>query len=149
MTAYTINIVTAKNAGDAREWALCEHYNVERSAHNSESYDKNSDLNTADGKHISIKSNAFTLMSGNLCNGLTNFDDIWNLYESKTHSNTFAYITLDFTVFEMTLKEFKSFVYSFCSLEKESSKNGGAMKIRCKKESKKMIRWLNAQLYAM
>ena len=148
MTSYIINPIVAKNAGDAREWALCEYYNMERTAHNSESYDKNSDLNTADGKHISIKSNAFTLMSGSLCNGLTDFDEIWNLYEKNVHSDTFAYITADFTVYEMNLNEFKNFVYNFCGLERESEKNGGAMKIRCKKESKKMLRWFNNQLPA-
>ena len=148
MLCYKTKPIDAKTAGDAREWAVCIHYNVERSAHNSESYDKNSDLNTADGKHISIKSNAFTLMSGSLCNGLTDFDSIWNLYEKNVHSDTFAYVTADFTVYEMNLNEFKNFVYSFCGLERESEKNGGAMKIRCKKESKKMLRWFNNQLPA-
>lgn len=148
MTSYIINQMSNKNAGDAREWALCDYYNVERTAHNSLSYDKDSDLNTTDGKHISIKSSGFTLMSGNLCEGLTNFDEIWNLYARKTHSNTFAYVTEDFTVYEMNLDEFRTFVYSFCSCEKESSKNGGMTKIRCRKESKKMLRWLTNQIPA-
>lgn len=148
MTSYIINQLSNKNAGDAREWALCDYYKVNRSAHNSLPYDKDSDLNTTDGKHISIKSSGFTLMSGSLCEGLTEFDEIWTLYETKTHSNTFAYITSDFTVYEMNLNEFKKFVYNFCGLERESEKNGGTMKIRCKKESKKMLRWFNNQLPA-
>ena len=148
MTSYFAPINSSiKNNGIACEWAVCAHYGIERSTHDNSSYDKNSDLNVGD-KHISIKSNGFTLMSGSLCEGLTDFDEIWNLYESKTHSNTFAYMTSDSTVYEMNLIEFKSFVYNFCGLEKESEKNGGALKIRCRKESKKMTQWLRNQLPA-
>ena len=118
MTSYLATINSSiKNNGIACEWAVCAHYGVERSTHDNSSYDKNSDLNVGD-KHISIKSNGFTLMSGSLCEGLTDFDEIWNLYERKTHSNTFAYMTSDSTVYEMNLVEFKSFVYNFCGLEK-------------------------------
>lgn len=142
MTTYTIDRLNHRNAGIAREWALCRYYKVERTAHDAGAYDKGSDLDTADGKHISIKASAFTLMSGSLCEGRDTFDGIWNLYAERVHSDTFAYITAEFTVYEMNLEEFKSFVYEFCGLEKESEKNGGALKIRCRKESGKMLRWL-------
>ena len=141
MTTYTINRIDHRNAGIAREWALCAYYKVMRAAHDALAYDKGSDLDAA-GKHISIKASAFTLMAGSLCEGLTSFDAIWNLYAERVHSDTFAYITADFTVYEMTLAEFKTFVYTFCRLERESEKNGGALKIRCRKESGKMLRWL-------
>lgn len=141
MTTYTIERMSHKNEGIAREWALCRHYNVERTAHDAQPYDKASDLD-ANGKHISIKASAFTLMSGSLCNGIEDFDGIWNLYESHVHSDTFAYITADFTVYEMNLGEFKQFVYTFARTERESEKNGGAMKIRLRKESGKMLKWL-------
>ena len=143
MLKYATNRVENKNAGIAREWALCAHYMVKRVKHDSLAYDKGSDLDTADGKHISIKASAFTLMAGNLCEGLETFDGIWNLYETRVHSDTFAYVTADFTVYEMNIEEFKRFVYAFCKLERESEKNGGALKIRCRKESGKMLRWLN------
>ena len=143
MTTYTINRPAAapKNEGIAREWALCAHYMVNRTSHDSLAYDKGSDLD-ANGKHISIKASAFTLMAGCLCEGLTAFDDIWNLYASRVHSDTFAYITADFTVYEMNLSEFKRFVYAFARTERESEKNGGQMKIRLRKESGKMLKWL-------
>ena len=143
MTTYTISRPAAapKNEGIAREWALCAHYMVSRTAHDSLAYDKGSDLD-AGNKHISIKASAFTLMAGCLCEGLTSFDAIWNLYASKVHSNTFAYVTADFTVYEMNLDEFKRFVYAFARTERESEKNGGQMKIRLRKESGKMLRWL-------
>ena len=142
MITYTIDRVDHKNKGIAREWALCHHYNIERSKHDSLAYDKGSDLDTADGKHISIKASAFTLMAGCLCEGLTDFDSIWNLYAERVHSNTFAYITANFTVYEMNLDEFKRFVYAFAHTERESEKNGGQVKIRLRKESGKMLRWL-------
>lgn len=142
MTTYTITPIDHKNAGIAREWALCAYYKLTRTAHDSLAYDKGSDLDTADGKHISIKASAFTLMAGCLCEGLTDFDSIWNLYAERVHSNIFAYITADFTVYEMNLDEFKRFVYAFAHTERESEKNGGQMKIRLRKESGKMLRWL-------
>ena len=141
MTTYTIDRIDHKNAGIAREWALCAHYMVERTAHDHAAYDKASDLDAA-GKHISIKASAFTLMSGSLCEGIEDFDGIWNLYAKRVHSDTFAYVTADFTVYEMNLAEFKRFVYAFARVERESSKNGGAMKIRLRKESSKMLKWL-------
>ncbi len=141
MTTYTIDRMTHANAGIAREWALCRYYKVERTAHDAQPYDKASDLDAA-GKHISIKASAFTLMSGTLCEGIEDFDGIWNLYESRVHSDTFAYITEDFTVYEMNIGEFKQFVYAFARTERESEKNGGAMKIRLRKESGKMLKWL-------
>lgn len=144
MKCYKISRPTAaapKNAGIVREWAMCAYHMVERTAHDAQPYDKASDLEAA-GKRFSIKASAFTLMSGNLCEGIEDFDGIWNLYESRVHSDTFAYITADFTVYEMTISEFKRFVYTFCHTERESEKNGGAMKIRCRKESGKMLKWL-------
>ena len=127
MTTYTIERMNHANAGIARECLA---------------YDKGSDLDTADGKHISIKASAFTLMSGNLCEGREDFDGIWELYAERVHSDTFAYVTAEYRVYEMTLAEFKRFVYAFGRLEPESAKNGGAMKIRLRKESGKMLKWL-------
>jgi len=142
MTSFYIEKVDNSNKGIAREWALCKHYGVERTAHDSVAYDKGSDL-VAYGKNISVKASRFSLMSGSLCEGLEDFDSIWNLYESKVHSDTFAYVTEDFRVFEMDINEFKEFVKAFGRLDRESKKNGGKVKIKCLKESKKMVEWLS------
>lgn len=147
MITYTIQHINHKNAGIARELALCHHYNIERTAHDNIPYDKDSDLNAC-GKHISVKASAFSLMAGNLCEGREDFDGIWNLYAERVHSDTFAYITADFTVYEMNLAEFKQFVYTFAHTERESEKNGGAVKIRLRKESGKMLKWLAAKVAA-
>lgn len=132
-----------KNNGDRREWAVCNHMGVERTKHDSAAYDRDSDVNVGD-LHISVKSSGFTLMSGNLCEGLEDFDAIWALYKSRTHSNTFAYVSNDMTLYLMNIAEFERFVYTFCHVERESNKNGGKCKIRCARESNKMLAWLAA-----
>ena len=136
---------TIKNEGDAREWALCSYMGIERVKHDTTAYNKASDVDTGD-RHISVKASKFSLMSGRLCEGKTEFDAIWNLYADNTHSNEWCYMTADYTAYMMNLEEFKRFVYAFCKVEKESEKNGGACKIRCKSESKAMLRWLEAQV---
>jgi len=140
MTTYRLAPVTARKPADAKEWAVCAHYDIQRCTHDAKAYDKASDVETAD-KRISVKSAKFTLMAGSLCEGLTEFDDIWNLYASRTHSDTFAYVTEDFTAYEMDMNEFKAFVYQFCRVERESQKNGGACKIRCRSESQALLKW--------
>ena len=141
MIRFNIEKATSKNAGDAREWGAAAHYGVSRSKHDSVSYDKGSDIE-AGALNVSVKSSGATLMSGNLCEGREDFDGIWELYESRTHSNRFLYVTVDMVGYEMSLSEFKAFIYAFGRTERESSKNGGAMKIRLRKESSKMLRWL-------
>lgn len=147
MTTYTVTPIPHKNAGISREWSLCAYHKVERTAHDSGSYDRDSDLNVGN-LHISIKASAFTLMSASLCEGRDTFDGIWNLYAERVHSNTFAYVTADYTVYQMNLDEFKTFVYTFCGLDRESEKNGGGYKIRCRKETKKMLNWLATHVAA-
>ena len=143
MTAINLCPINAKNMGDAREWALCNYFGCTRCKHDKTPYDQGSDI-SVNGMDISVKSSAFTLMAGNLCEGRETFDGIWSLYAERVHSNTFAYITTDFTAYIMNIDEFCQFVYNFCYIERDSEKNGGKMKIRCKKESQKMRKWLAA-----
>lgn len=145
MTTYNLIPVEAKKIADAKEWAVCKHYGIERVAHDAKAYDKASDVDAGE-KQISVKSAKFTLMAGSLCKGLTEFDAIWNLYATTTHSNYAVYVTEDFVGYEMDMAEFKEFVYKFCTVQRESSKNGGACKIRCRSESKALIAWLNERI---
>lgn len=152
MTTYHINTTqeittSARTHGDVCEWSLALHYGIKRTSHDCARFDKDSDVN-AGNKHISVKSARFTLMSGSYCRNCTTFDEIWALYEQNVHSNCFVYITKDLTVYEMTLAEFKLFVYLFCGLQRESKKNGGYLKIKARDESKKMLGWLAAQAAA-
>lgn len=135
------SVVAAKNNGDSKEWTFCDYMDCPRTTHDSKPYDRFSDCEKCDMRY-SIKSSAFTLMSSSLCNGYKDFDSIWNLYAEKVHSNRFVYISNDYMAYTMTLSEFKSFVYTFCYMDRDSGKNGGACKIRCLKETKKMIKWL-------
>lgn len=141
MTAYTLNPMTARNAGDAREWALCAHFGIERNTHDSVAYDKASDC-SANGHGYSVKASGATLMSGALCNGLETMESIWELYTERVHSDRFVYVTENWTAYEMNLNEFGEFIKAFGRCERESAKNGGAMKIRIRKESSKMVAWL-------
>jgi hypothetical protein len=148
MTAINLmNLAPAcvKNNGDRREFAVCAYVGVERTKHDSAAYDKDSDVNAGD-RHISVKASKFSLMSGSKCEGKTEFDAIWNLYSDKCHSNEWCYMTEDFTAYFMNKNEFKQFVYKFCTTQKESKKNGGHTKIRCREESDIMRKWLAAQV---
>ena len=143
MKSYTIeHISAATNAGIAREHDLCHYFGIERTTHDNSDYRTNSDINIGN-RHISVKASGFTLMSGNMCNGYNEFDDIWMLYKNTTHSNEFAYISTEYRVYEMDIIEFETFLRIFGRVERESTKNGGKSKIRCKKETKAMIEWLN------
>ena len=133
-----------KNNGDRREFAVCAYEGIQRVKHNATAYDKDSDVNVGN-RHISIKASKFSLMAGSLCEGKATFDEIWNLYATKKHSNEWCYLTSDFTAYYMTEDEFKSFVFEFCHVEKESQKNGGHYKIRCAEETKRMRKWLEAR----
>lgn len=145
MTTYFAPHVTAKKKADAKEWAVAAHYNIERIKHDSEDCLRNSDVVSGE-KNISVKSAHFSLLSATMTKGMTSFDEIWRFYIDNTHSNTWAYVTEDFQVFEMNKAEFETFVYKFCALDRESSKNGGGVKIRCKSESKALLKWLEASL---
>ena len=142
MIKYTVEKIEHKNAGIAREWAFGRHYMIERTTHDNVAYNKGSDFEIGTN-YYSVKASGASLMAGNLCNGIEDFDGIWNLYETNVHSNIFVYMTNDFVVYEMNIAEFKKFVYAFAHIERESEKNGGAMKIRLRKESGKMLKWLD------
>jgi hypothetical protein len=131
--------------GTVREWALCLAYGIERKTHDNLPYYKGSDIEV-DGLNISVKAARFTLMAGSLCEGREDFDGIWNLYESKVHSDTFAYVTENGIAYMMNLSEFKQFVYATCGTERESEKNGKAMKIKMRSESRKVLEWLEARV---
>lgn len=146
MTTAILNAIdTHANKGIAREHNLCAYMGIVRVHHDSTDYRTSSDICVND-RHISVKASGFTLMSGNMCEGQTTFEGIWEVYTRNTHSNEWAYVTEDNTAYFMNMSEFSDFIHTFGRVEAESAKNGGAMKIRCKKESKKMLQWLEARV---
>ena len=145
MITYFAPHITAAKKADAKEWAVAATYNITRVKHDSKSCVIDSDVVAGD-KRISVKSARFSLLSASLCVGMTEFDEIWNHFVEIDNANTYAYVTEEFKVYEMNLDEFKAFVYRFCGLDRESSKNGGGVKIRCKHESKAMLQWLEERV---
>lgn len=132
------------NDGDLREWACGRAFGITRNKHDSGRYDRGSDVEVGERK-ISVKYGGFSLMHGNLCEGQTTMEGIWSVYETHTHSNEFAYISKAFVMYLMTLAEFKEFIFTFGSIQHESTKNGGKAKIKCNGETKKRIAWLEAR----
>lgn len=90
---------------------------------------------------MSVKSSKFSLMSGNACI-CQDFDGMVEEFFSRAKSKQFAYITQDMVAYVMNVEQFRQFVYEFCGLEKESSKNGGRYKVKMRAESKKTLAWL-------
>ena len=93
---------------------------------------------------ISVKSARFTLASASALSATT-FEGQLNEFSERVHSEKFAYVAKDNMVYIMDKMEFLDFCHEFCAWEQESAKNGGAYKVRCRKESKRMINWLQAR----
>jgi len=150
MTTFNINQFSdncGKNNGDKKEFALCAYYGIIRTKHDHSPYYSNSDIEL-DGMNISVKASGASLISGNLCIGCKTFEGIWRRYRKNVHSDTFAYVANDFTVYMMNIDEFSKFIHKFAGLDRESTKNGGGLKIKLHSESKKMLRWLDARVTA-
>lgn len=82
---------------------------------------------------IQIKSARATICKGT---------DIDKYLQADT-AKRYAYVMNDFSVaYIMNKVEYKQFVSEFGTVTRESSKNGGAEKIRLKQENQKMVEWL-------
>ena len=132
------------NWGNHCEQALAYTLTGEIRKHDHHSFDKDSDIPEA---NMSVKSSGFTLASAKVNHGDT-FDEKLADFAARVHSDKFAYVTEDFIAYIMTLDEFLNFIRLFCYWDKESSKNGGGHKIKCRKETKRMRTWLAASIAA-
>lgn len=142
--ATNYKITTNKNFGVNAEWTMASYHNIIRTKHDNKSYDVASDIEIGD-LLISVKANGFTLMAGSKCKGCKTFEGIWKRYYKNVHSNTWYYVTQDWQCYIMNKKEFSQFVHKFATLDRESSKNGGGLKIKAKRENADMIAWLEAR----
>ena len=139
MKRYTIiNLHLNANNGINKEQCLDEFYNHRHGKHDNLKWNEGSDLPE---QKMSVKSARFSLCAGGQLQGNTIKEMIQD-YFARVASVVFAYITNNYEVYEMNATEFQSFLEEFTSLERESSKNGGKIKIKAKSESKKMIQWL-------
>lgn len=140
------NISTRKNNGERLEENFDYMLNGKISGKDAIGYDRGSDVEH-DGIGYSVKSSHFTLASAKLLEG----DDIsakLDFYFATVHSTKFVYITKENDAYVMNAIEFREFLEVFCTMERESEKNGGGLKVRCRVESKKMLQWLEVRVNA-
>lgn len=136
-TLKITNLNVSHNAGINAEQSLRYFLHGYTTAHDSRRFDEASDIDD-----ISVKSARFTLAQGGLLNG-SDLEAMVNDYFSRVHSTEFDYVARDFTVYMMNAEEFREFLMTFCTVEHDSHKNGGKLKVRARSESKRMIEWLN------
>ena len=142
MTTMAINsISTLSNAGQARQQDLTYALTGEIRKPDAVPFDMDSDIPEFS---ISVKSARFTLASASALSATT-FDGQLNEFSERVHSEKFAYVTKNNMVYIMDKMEFLDFCHEFCGWEQDSNKNGGAYKVRCRKESKRMIKWVQAK----
>lgn len=144
----TINVLTIErtyaNWGNHCEQALAYTLTGEIRKHDHVPFYADSDIPEA---NMSVKSSGFTLASAKVNHGET-FEEKLDDFVKRVHSDKFAYVTEDFVAYVMTLDEFIKFIRLFCYLDRESTRNGGGYKIKCRKETKKMRAWLAASIAA-
>lgn len=136
-TLKITNLNISHNAGINAEQSLRYFLHGYTTAHDSRRFDEASDID-----NISVKSAHFTLVQGGLLNG-SELEPMVDDYFSRVHSTEFAYVARDFTVYMMNAEEFREFLMTFCTVERDSYKNGGKLKVRARSESKRMMNWLN------
>lgn len=90
----------------------------------------------ADCMHYQIKSARATICKGT---------DI-KAYIEQDKATAFIYATKDGQAYVMTIEEYIEFVTVFGTVTRESSKNGGAEKIRLKSESVALLEYLNERV---
>lgn len=136
-TLQITNLNISHNAGINAEQSLRYFLHGYTTAHDSRRFDEASDID-----NISVKSAHFTLVQGGLLNG-SELEPMVDDYFSRVHSTEFAYVARDFTVYMMNAEEFREFLMTFGTVERDSYKNGGKLKVRARSESKRMVEWLN------
>lgn len=140
--SYT-DVSTASNKGIRAEQNADFLFMGEVNAkHDNVPYNMGSDIKAL---HISVKSSRFTLASGKAMQA-QDFEGQLTEYMANTVSTQVCYMAMNMVAYVMNMAEFEAFVRTFCTLQKDSSKNGGKYKIRCKHESRKMIAWLEAHI---
>ena len=138
---------TSSNNGNHKEQLVCFTITGKIHPHDSVPFYAGSDIE-APGINMSVKSSGFTLANGRINPGNT-FDEKIQDFVNRVHSDSFAYVIDDCSIaYIMDLTEFVEFMYAFCYLNRDSKRNGGQLKIKCKKESQKMRDWFQARVSA-
>ena len=140
-TIHLVNIArTYSNNGQHAQQVLDFNLTGQLRKHDHVKWNEGSDIPEC---LMSVKSSKATLVGGGQCSSI-DYTEIIEEYFLKVASVQFAYVTADFqTAYIMNAVEFREFVTQFTYLTRESSKNGGAVKVRFRQESSKMLYWLN------
>jgi hypothetical protein len=96
---------------------------------------KADNLKGCDYEDIQIKSARATICKGT---------DLKSHIENDV-AKKYVYITKSLIAYEMSKIEYLEFCEKFTTVTRESSKNGGAEKMRLKSESKELLEWLRAK----
>jgi len=137
--ALTINRTYKNNGQHAQQVVDYTLTGIIRKADNHK-WDVDSDIPEL---HMSVKGNRFTLASDLI--GDTVEAKI-NDYFNRTASTQWAYITTEEEIYIMNRVEFYMFLMLFCTLQADSTKNGGKKKVRFGYESARVREWLKAQI---
>lgn len=144
MTTITVTTIdrTYANWGNHCEQALAYTLTGEMRSHDHVPFYMDSDIPEYS---MSVKSSGFTLASGKVNMGET-FDEKLADFFARVHSDKFAYVTESMVAYVMDKNEFETFLRTFATLDRDSKKNGGLLKVKCRKESKKMVQWFESRV---
>ena len=144
MKKITIEQIKRQYDNDGQHLEQCTTYTYthEIRQHDNVPYYKGSDIPEYD---ISVKSSGFTLASAKLIKGDTVAEQL-AYYIEHTASKKVVYVTKNYDGYEMNMQEFAEFVTEFGYITRESIKNGNGLKVRARKESKKMLELLAVRI---
>ena len=132
MTTITLNPITRTYKNNGQHLEQTFRYNL------TGEIAKADNLKATDGCDLfnySIKSARATICKG------TDLDK----HLATDKATEFVYITESLVAYIMNKDEYKKFVSLFSTVDTESAKNGGATKLRLKRETTTMLEWLARQ----
>jgi hypothetical protein len=133
---------TSSNRGIHCEQALAFTLTGEIRKHDHVPFHMGSDIPEF---NMSVKSSGFTLASGKINMGETMDEKLADFF-GRVHSDKFAYVTVSMVAYIMDRNEFEQFLRTFAYMDRDSQKNGGLLKVKCRKESQKMLKWFEARV---
>ena len=141
MTVYAIANInrTYKNNGQHQQQALTYTLLGEMRKADNIDWTKDSDIPEY---RMSVKADRFTLAAGLQGECLT---DMVEDYFERTASNCWAYCSNNGKAYIMEADEFYHFLMKFCKVDRDSTKNGGKLKVRLPHETRAVTEWLEAR----
>ena len=137
-----ISLIGNGNRGERAENSVSLAFTGKEHKKDSVRFDKGSDIEEL---KMSVKSNHATLVSGGILKA-TEKQAMINEYLDRDASDKFAYVCDDGMTYIMNKDEFEKFINEFVTLDRDSKKNGGQIKLRLKAESSKMRAWLESAI---